>query len=301
MTLTVVSAQALEDFCGSMLYGLYLPTVFLAVRGLVLDNDRRILQWPRRSVQGVMLVCVLILWASISVNLALGVLRSQQALSQLLQPTPSAMAPSPVSNLLKIVKGATTLIVLVISDSILIYRCWAVFNRRSLVIVIPLLLLVAEIGVCVSIIYFDSTVHEKTVVDSRTLEGLILATCTIPLSLNGLTTSLIVWRIRQADREMARFQDNLPNRVTFQKINRVIIESGLLNLVTMVFEFVTYMAKSNVFYIATSVGMMVGGIAFNLLVIRTHNRVDSENEPASVVTHSLRFIAPTISAGRSTV
>ena len=64
---------------------------------------------------------------------------------------------------------------------------------------------------------------------------------------------LIVFRIWTVDRETAKFRLQAARRSTLQKVMRIIVESGLLYTIAALFVCCTYIAKTNMFYVASSI------------------------------------------------
>lgn len=291
MALTVEVAQGIEElFVGSVLYGLYLPTLYLCVQRLIWDDNNSRFVRPK-SVQWVILIAALVLGICSSVNLALGVLRSQQAFAHCVTPDTTGLVFSSVSDWVNMVKGATTCATLLIVDGILIYRCWLIWSRKVCAVSIPIVLWLANLGIAIAMLIEQSTVTADSVIYVSKVKALLISITSIPVPLNALTTSLIVYRLWSLDRGAGHPFLHRGEKTRLKNAIRIIVESGLLYTATVFVCFCTYLANSNAFYIATVITIRMAGIAFNLIVIRTQNQT-FDQFPSLPTSHSFRFCSP---------
>ncbi|KAG6819930.1 hypothetical protein H0H93_007329 [Arthromyces matolae] len=136
-----------------------------------------------------------------------------------------------------------------------------------------------------SIVLLSQTTTGDGLLCTSTTSALITATGFHPygvafwastISLNVITTTLLVWPIWKA----ARRHDQFAYRSTdssslniMKDVTYVVIESGLLYTVAAFVTFVTFTAKHNSLYIVSSAEVGIAGISFNLIIIRTAQAV----------------------------
>jgi len=261
----MVSIEIARDvaglFVGSILYGLYLPTLFFCLQCLIWDAKK-----PQNSVHWLTLLSALMLWACSTLNLIGGVARSVQTI------THCDNEYGAVIDWTNIIKLVTTLVAIMVGDSILVYRCWIVWRRNYSVILLPFLLLLANTscaGVIIWILVAVESPFSETLVDQK-IRPFFLAHSAIAIPLNVITTSLLLFPIWMVHRETTKQFSIQRKRTILTSTMRIVAESGILYTASALISFCTYVIDSNAFYIAVALQIQLMGIAFNLIIIRTH-------------------------------
>ncbi|KAF8333004.1 hypothetical protein F5887DRAFT_1080459 [Amanita rubescens] len=248
----------------ALLTGVYFTLFLLCLRWLVFSDDggtlRKPIQWP-------FLIITVILFAFSVTDFGL-TLQTTILIPQSASMTTTSLIYVGIIN--SIIEASIP----IITDSVLIFRCWTVYNRSWRIAVLPLLLLLYNIS-----IFLVSTYHNTFVVltgneppirgpygDNERQESYLASTIII----NIYASSAIILRIwrNSLSRRLARFAI------------RVIAESGLLYTLTSIVAFSMVFPTSNVgFLMADAINFPTAGIAFNLILIRVaQNRANQETE-----------------------
>ncbi|EMD36422.1 hypothetical protein CERSUDRAFT_106312 [Gelatoporia subvermispora B] len=167
-----------------------------------------------------------------------------------------------------------------IGDAILIYRCWVVYERRWMMIVVPALLWVATCVMSMFTMVLSADIASTSGINAAFLTPFISSAFSLTVALNIVTTSLIVLRIWNISRDVRRYSTG-NNKVAF--VVRIIIESGLLYTLTAVIILGTVVAKSNADYIPGDCLVQITGIAFNMIIIRFDDNLE---EKSSLQSHA---------------
>lgn len=297
MAISLQVAQGIGAlFIGSLFYGLYLPTLFFCLRCLLWHTSRSNVHW-------LILLAGLTLFISSTLNLGVGMLRSVRAFLQCTDPA-GVHAFDNVSDWVNVTRTVTTFVNIFVGDGILIYRCWIVWCRNYYIIILSLILYFGNLSCAAVIVWREVNIQAPSLVNVDLMKPFFLANTALTIPLNVITTVLIVFRIWRVDSESTKYrrfqrqESRKPKPTTLHSIIRIIVESGLLYTATAVISFCTYVTNSNAFYIATSLETQIIGIAFNLIVIRAHNRsADEYTLPPTTMTvtgRSIQFTQPTV-------
>ncbi|KAF8330665.1 hypothetical protein F5887DRAFT_78468 [Amanita rubescens] len=243
----------------ALVTGTYFATFLLCLRWLVFSDDggtlRKRINWP-------FLIITVILFAfavtdfSISLRSLLLVFEDEN-----------------IGFYLIVLNGFVDMLSYIITDSVLIFRCWVVYNRSWRIIVLPFLLLLYNISTLIMMTYWNATTTGavSTGFDDQLLgiQGSYLASTII---INIYATSAIVvkiWR-NTVSRHLCRFTI------------RVVAESGLLYTITSIVTFCMLLLPVPGFLIATAIDLPVSGIAYHLILIRVaQNRAKPEERRMS--------------------
>ncbi|KAF8330666.1 hypothetical protein F5887DRAFT_999837 [Amanita rubescens] len=178
----------------------------------------------------------------------------------------------------------------IITDSVLIFRCWAVYNRSWRIIVLPFLLLLYNITALILMMYWDATTMGavSTSFDDQ-LIGVRASYFASTIIISIYATSAIVvkiWR-NTVSRHLCRFTI------------RVVAESGLLYTITTIVTFcMIFLTVPGGSQIAAAINLPVSGIAYHLILIRVaQNRARPEEHRMS----SLMFGDSTIERAVPTI
>ncbi|KAF7761579.1 hypothetical protein Agabi119p4_9571 [Agaricus bisporus var. burnettii] len=239
---------------GSILYGLNLVTVWLSLERLFRERSN----WKRsRDINLPMTAVVILLFMASTTYLALQVALEMRDLSQS-RPEDSRMERS------RIMVAQALLLVLetIIADSVLLFRCWVIWNKTFLVILLPLVLWVGWGKFYAAIAAFW--------------------TCTIIV--NVYCTGSIVGRICSVQQgwrppSICSLQD-LPQRDRMQLAKRIVVESAMMYTVSSLSAFISLICPVSVAIDITCLAeAQIIGIAFNLILIRPWSQnQDHESE-----------------------
>ncbi|KAF8062398.1 hypothetical protein FPV67DRAFT_1672874 [Lyophyllum atratum] len=217
----------------------------------------------------------------------------------LLPPAKGAASFAEISNWAVVLKSADLLTQTTIGDAMLIYRCWVIYGRNWLVIIPSLLLWLGGTVCSVFLVYYEVTFTSDALISASKLHPFGVAFWASTVTLNVITTALIVWPIWKAARRHDKFayhSANSGNDNIMKDIMYVIIESGLMYTVAAFITFVTYTTKHNSLYIASSAEVGIAGIAFNLIIIRTAKATRVKPAPSVGLNLPLHLVSSRTSA-----
>ncbi|KAF8343635.1 hypothetical protein F5887DRAFT_1075734 [Amanita rubescens] len=246
----------------ALLTGVYFASFLLCLRWLIFSDDGGTL---RKPIHRPFLTITLILFAFSVTTLGL-------CLRRALYVTQSATA------YIKIINMFIEMLTSIITDGVLIFRCWTVYNRSWRIAILLLLLWMYNISSLITLTYWSIitaiTGNEPTSpYDCNAMPGSYYA-ATIIINIFA-TSAIITFRIwkNSLSRRFARF------------VIRVIAESGLLYTLTSIANFCTVIINSyNGVFITSAINNRTAGIAFNLILIRVaQNRANSELEPPTFI------------------
>jgi len=269
----VNEAQLVALFVESVAYGIYLVTFGMCVRLLFWDSRgerKRHLNWP-------LVLTTFLIFVFATFDVAFGLRHALVAFVFYSGAGGSAEAYETISDWVNVMKTVDNQVMLMIVDAFLIYRCFVVFYRKWLVISFPLLMWLANLANSIIIIYITATLKTHATLNVNNLMPFITSFLVLNLATNMLVTGLIAWRIHAISKESSRLDrvgsSGTSRRVTLAEVNRIVIESGLLNLLVVFVGFVTFLTNSNAVYAVSDLSIEVVGITFNLITIRVNNGV----------------------------
>ncbi|KAF8330649.1 hypothetical protein F5887DRAFT_78146 [Amanita rubescens] len=158
----------------------------------------------------------------------------------------------------------------IITDSVLIFRCWMVYNRSWRIAALPLVLSLYNISsLLVMTVYWSVTISGAA---SKCLlypqRGILESYYGSTTIINIYATSAIILQIRKncLSRSFSRFAI------------RLITESGLLYTLTSIAAFFTLLfSPTDILLLTSAINFPVAGIAYNLILIRVaENRAKPE-------------------------
>ncbi|KAI0313225.1 hypothetical protein OF83DRAFT_1142358 [Amylostereum chailletii] len=175
-----------------------------------------------------------------------------------------------ISSALGVLKTSIYLAITAVSDLLILYRCFIVWERRMYVVVLPLLLYVADIGVGIASVYTSSKgdAHAFSTEQERITNAFF--SCT--LALNALCTGLIAFRIAKSQRQTraTRGDSNL------DQVTVIVVESGAIYVANLVIIVATFSSRSIVFNIFLDLLSPVIGIVFSLIIVRIGLGISSD-------------------------
>ncbi|KAF9074016.1 hypothetical protein BDP27DRAFT_1317860 [Rhodocollybia butyracea] len=313
----ISEAQLLSFFLSSVFWGMYLITSAYCLRCLLWESDDKGGKLkPASTISWLMLTMALVLLVLCTTNIVLIVVHSIQAFIFSTSPEDSAAEFIGLSNWSNILGTCNIAFGKLISDGILIYRCWIVLNRSNIMIAFPALLWLAEFAVVIFIIFVEASAKGKQKVlltVAADTQAAITAAWSMSLATNIITTGFIVYRIWRVDRESSLYglQTQMPasvqespglfrrRKTALQRVIRIIIESGLMYTIVAFITFITFILGSTAFYFLSNAELQILSIAFNLIIIRV-NTQPSGSESYAVQSSGLVFPLQTFSTAART-
>ncbi|PFH49355.1 hypothetical protein AMATHDRAFT_63426 [Amanita thiersii Skay4041] len=256
---TPIGAMIIATFTQSLLFGIYLPTCIHCVRWLVFTD----VGWKfRKDIKWVMLSATLSIFVLMTLNVTFAIKASLDLLTK-------GIMRSYAHVIMLVSERLTT----VITDYILMYRCWTVYGNSWRIVIIPFFLWLATvictvIGVQWVVVVLHTSNTRLSIVTSNA--NLAFFTCTIII--NVWLTTAIVLRIWHVARK------SIGSAGQFYSVIQIIIESGLMYTVTSLMLLIAAIIGrrprfSIVLFprlLLAVVNCSIAAIAFNLLVIRSN-------------------------------
>ncbi|KAF9529971.1 hypothetical protein CPB83DRAFT_764354 [Crepidotus variabilis] len=175
-----------------------------------------------------------------------------------------------------------------VGDAVLLFRCWIVYQRTWIVVILPMILWLATTACGITTIYIEATINSAgKLLNSKNLLPFITSMLCLTLATNVLTTTsrsfphsviclnvaLIVLRIWGIRRNLTGiYTPHYP----LTNLLVVLIESGLMYTLSILILFGLYMASNNGQYGVSDAVVQIIGITFNL-VITSVDRKESSN------------------------
>ncbi|KAF7795068.1 hypothetical protein EIP86_006212 [Pleurotus ostreatoroseus] len=153
----------------------------------------------------------------------------------------------------------------IMGDTVAVYRTWVIWGRDWRAVVLPCALIIASTvsGYAVCGLY-PSEKSDASIFDPRLLHW-ITAFYAVSFVQSFLTTSLMAYRIWQADRRSAKFR---ASEGSLLPVLRILVESAALQLVVEFVLLVLYAANENAQYILLELVTPLVAITFNAITIR---------------------------------
>jgi len=188
-----------------------------------------------------------------------------------------------VSSAMSLIKTTLYLIITITFDAFILHRCWVVWDRNFLVILLPFLIFLADIGTGVASVEGLSSLTTADTVFIQKQERITKAFFSSTVAVNGLCTLLIAYRLwtRQHTARDSR------RAFGFTREAAIMAESGAIYSITLIIIIATYTTKSNSFNVFLDMASPIIGIAFSLIVLRlgvaasdpTHISMEGMGEP----------------------
>ncbi|KAJ7495288.1 hypothetical protein FB451DRAFT_1477943 [Mycena latifolia] len=182
----------------------------------------------------------------------------------------------------------------ILGDSIAIYRCWILWDRDLRIVVLPLLLLAANIVAHISYAATGYTACQQLATspatrlsDDSALRAWITSFYALAVGLNTTTTVLTGARLWWAHRALAGSSPPpSPVRTThahprLQHTMMLLVESAALYLALQIVVLAAFVSRSNIQFLLMGSIPPVIGITFTLITMRTALRARARSEDSS--------------------
>ncbi|KAJ3976187.1 hypothetical protein EV361DRAFT_958906 [Lentinula raphanica] len=301
----ISEAQLLGLFLASVFWGILVITFVQVMKCFLWDTEHGGLK-PVSKINWPMLIIALILMAVSTFDVSLGLMHCIEAFIFYTGPGGSAARFTGLNDWVNILKTCNIAIGKMVSDGVLIYRCWVVCNRSMAVVAFPILISLGGFGTLVFILYLEASGKDSQVLltgGSSEITASTTAVWTISLVDNIFATSIIVYRIWRVDRSNTLngiwqgqgssistqenhrlFGRRRRQKTRLQNVIRTVVESGLMYTTIAFISFVTFLVGSNSFYTTSDVELQILSIAFNLIIIRISARPGSDSSSHSANT-----------------
>ncbi|KIL61151.1 hypothetical protein M378DRAFT_13700 [Amanita muscaria Koide BX008] len=272
-------------FTQAALFGLYTLTLLHCLRWLLYQDAG----WKLRDrTRWLMLVTTLILFAFAVVDLAISI---HMSLLILAGNTEDLFYFQELNIVNTIIENSTYLL----TDAVLVYRCWVVHSNSWRIISPPIILWLSCLTAFILILFYEfndfpNSPTARWAEQSKFHTDVAFYVCHI--ANNIYTTSAIVYRILRVVNNTAGGSRRL------YKTGRIIAESGILYVASSLLLLVAYIGASNnnpsfvlVAPIFDAVNYSTSMISFNLVIIRV-NQQRAEEEADTLLSSGLSKETP---------
>ncbi|KAJ3929484.1 MAG: hypothetical protein NXY57DRAFT_899992 [Lentinula lateritia] len=297
---SIDTAQIVALFMESVTYGVFLTTFVMCLHGLLYSPTHRFHLKPFFKVNYRMLIAALLMFTFASLDVAFGLCHNIKAFVTLNgngnDPETAEEVFDDVGNWINVMKFVDYVAQTFIGDSILIYRCYLVWDRSWYMIVPSVLLCLAETVCGCMVAVIEASPASGGSLNSSTISPFITSMLSITLATTILTTSLIVyrlWNVQSHSQTFLQFQQERNrdwNSDPLARAMKVMIESGLLYTLSLVVLFAVFITSSNAELGVSDSVVQIIGITFNMIIIRT-SRVSSRIQ-STVPARSEASLAP---------
>ncbi|KAF7367306.1 hypothetical protein MSAN_00792700 [Mycena sanguinolenta] len=168
----------------------------------------------------------------------------------------------------------------ILADCVAVYRCWVLWNRNFFVVCIPFLMVFgsAVSGYMTCAIF--AKIHPDSTVFNSALDAWIKTFFAIAVAQNVITTTLMAWRIADAEKQSSAYRTSKSNLIP---ILRILVESAALYLTAEIILLILYVANSNAQYIVLEAITPIIGITLSSFVFRAKRFLHYQSNPSAHV------------------
>ncbi|KAJ7029478.1 hypothetical protein C8F04DRAFT_1237045 [Mycena alexandri] len=293
MGLSLAAAELIAPILGATAYGIHLVTFGIAMQRLLTTESGRLKH--RAEVRWIMVVVACVLLINATLDLVVAIITLVQAFVLYTGPGGAEQIFLHGDSWQAMTKSFCVPFQSLVGDTILIYRCWFLWDRSWLVIALPLLIWLANTATFIRFLILLAQATQGLIISSA-VQPWVRGFWAMTITINVMTTFMIVARIWMVDRQNKRLGiDADEPRSTLGYAMRNIVESGMIYTAVSLFMLIAVNLKSTLSYPASGLEIHSVGITFNLIIIRA-SRIARSPQNTTV---SLRFTqARSATAGR---
>ncbi|KAF9528352.1 hypothetical protein CPB83DRAFT_854456 [Crepidotus variabilis] len=286
---SIEAAKLTGLFLESILFGGLLISYAFCLETLFFNKGRRKppadVNWPMVAVSSILLGVA-------TMDLSLGFYHVLKAFVFLNGEGGAVTVFADISNWVNITRSTTFIVQTNLGDMMLIYRCWVIWCRSWRVVAPSICLWLGTVAMTTWLLWIESTLRVKVLLNARQLRPSGISFWVLSTVLNITTTALLVYKIWLVEREnrstrMSRMGGHHRQYTKIEYIIRYIVESGVLCTGMALVSFIPFILGSTVFYPVTDVQVVLIGIAFNLIIIRTSKIVSSSSSSSTYLTSEI--------------
>ncbi|KZT01854.1 uncharacterized protein LAESUDRAFT_717201 [Laetiporus sulphureus 93-53] len=151
--------------------------------------------------------------------------------------------------------------------------------QRMVVTVLIVLWVGMAVSEVIELYYLFTLKAPSSIPDARKIQPYLDAFFCTSLSINILSTGMIVWRIWRIQRQKAKaFAQSFGSSGGLDLLNiiRIFLESALLYTLCVALTFIANFAGSNISYGFSDISVEIAGVSFDLIIIRIWKGVATE-------------------------
>ncbi|KAI6042535.1 hypothetical protein EDC04DRAFT_2878478 [Pisolithus marmoratus] len=175
-------------------------------------------------------------------------------------------------------------------DLVLIYRCWIIWSKTPIVIVLPFLAALGGLACIAGVAHLVLTINPTSPAPPPAIVPLGLAGYILPMCTNAIVTSLIVYKIWDTSRGLPGSPEFIGQGAARHAIG-LIIESGLLYFLAQLVYVVLFALQHPAVAIIALMAVQIYGIAPTLIIIRVALGISSEYTSNTMVSTGIRWVA----------
>ncbi|THU89263.1 hypothetical protein K435DRAFT_678344, partial [Dendrothele bispora CBS 962.96] len=161
-----------------------------------------------------------------------------------------------------------------VGDSVVLYRCYLVWNHNKLVVVFPLFLLFGSTACGVGILYSFAKVVPQAEIFVDELQHWIVSFFSLTLATNLICTALVAYRIWYINHLASTFSLGSGG---LYPIMLMVIESGMVYSLTLTALLVLYKTQSWFQYVLLDAISPIVGLVFSMIIVRIGLGITSPN------------------------
>jgi len=273
------------DFSLSELVALAVESFFYGIYFVLFGSSVKVLLHKRKAISaaGTLLALAGVFGLLITWHMLTDVVRLVYAFKRDQDPLGPDLYYANVASALSLIKTSLYLITTILFDAFILHRCFVVWDRNFLVILLPFLIFLADIGTGVAAVQGLSQLTKADTVFIQKQEKISKSFFSATTAVNGLCTLLIAYRLwtRQGTVRDSRKAFGLTREA------RIMAESGAIYAITVILIIATYTSQSNSFNVFLDMASPVIGVAYSLIVLRlganatdpTHISMQGMGEP----------------------
>ncbi|KAJ7245620.1 hypothetical protein B0H12DRAFT_781858 [Mycena haematopus] len=264
-------AIVMETFFNGVFTTLFAATLPLILKKTI-NNSNRLL-----------LPTLCLIWVLSISHWILDIIRVMQAFLD--NPAGAIVYYADVANPLEVAKTTVYVAITMTGDFFLIFRCFMVWNRKWVVVIIPILLWLGT-GVTGYAVPHGFVVARRGGVFLKGLNLWITSFFAMSLTLNIICTTAIAYRIIRTRMDMPQYYAQ--NGHVYSALI-IFLESAGIYSSSLLILLVIYTAKSNAQYIMLDVTTSLIGLTFSMILLRL---AMAKSQPEEDTVGSLRARAP---------
>ncbi|KZT21768.1 hypothetical protein NEOLEDRAFT_1181442 [Neolentinus lepideus HHB14362 ss-1] len=169
-----------------------------------------------------------------------------------------------------ILRHTTLILMILVSDSFVTYRCWVVWNKKIWVVILPICLSLGSGVAGFHAIWSFGNFKAETRVNQ---EKWLIAISSLSLAANAVSTSIYIWNKNSKAAQIAGSTSSL------MPVVKLVIESGALNAGYMLANTITLVTGTEGLETMAEMGTPLIGCIFLLVIIRVC--INSREDPTS--------------------
>lgn len=249
-------AKIVSIFVQTLLYGAYVVVFGLTIWILVLRRSRK--DPIRKTMLGISIVMFVLATMHIGVNYtriinAFIIFRDE--------PGGPAAYFNQLSNFTQLFGSAIYVAQTLVGDSVVLYRCYHVWNRNIYVIAFPGILLLGSTVTGIGILYSFAKVVPQAEIFVAELQQWIVSFFSMTLATNIICTALVASRIWHVN-HLSMAHGSL------HPILLLVIESGMVYSATLMTLLILYKVGSWFQYVLLDAVSPIVGLVFSMIIVR---------------------------------